>query len=73
MRNVVVSTLSEDVVTDIENKLEEIGVSVIEERYDLRRHRYELYARVSFLQSCKLRRFIKSRNLDTMYLETPSH
>lgn len=37
-KNVVISTLSEDVVTSIENKFEELGVDIIEERYDLLYH-----------------------------------
>lgn len=59
-KKVIVSTLSEDVFTDVENKFEELGVCIIEERYDLLSRRYELYARVNLRQSYKLRRFIKS-------------
>lgn len=71
-KNVVVSTLSEEVFEDIENKLEEMGVSVIEERYDLLYHRYEIYVKLNFRQNYNLRHFIKNRNLRVMYLETPS-
>ena len=67
-KNVVMSTLSEDVLSDIENKLEELGVSIIEERYDLLYHRYELYVKVNLRQSYKLRRFIKNRNANIMEL-----
>lgn len=38
MRNIVMSTLSETVLTDIEKKLDELGVNIIEERYDLLNH-----------------------------------
>lgn len=62
MKNVVVSTLSEEVLTEIENKFEDLGVSIIEERYDLLYHRYELYVKVNLLQSYKLRKFIKSHD-----------
>jgi hypothetical protein len=67
-KNVVVSTLSEGVVEDVESKLEDMGVSIIEERYDLLHHRYEIYARLSLRQNYKLRRFIKNRNADIVEL-----
>lgn len=61
-RNVVISTLSEDVFTNTIDKLEELGVCIIEKRYDLLYHRYEIYARATLRQSYVLRHFMK--NLD---------
>lgn len=66
MKKVVVSTLSEEVLTDVENKFEELGVNIIEERYDLLYHRYEIYAKVNLRQSYKLRHFIKNRDANIM-------
>lgn len=68
MRKVVISTLSEDVLTDVENKLDELGVNIIEERYNLLHHQYELYAKVNLRQRYKLRRFMNSRNANIMEL-----
>lgn len=68
MRKVVISTLSEDVLTDVENKLDELGVNIIEERYNLLYHQYELYAKVNLRQRYKLRRFMNSRNANIMEL-----
>ena len=59
-RNVVMSTLFEDEFLEVENKLEEMGVSIIEERYDLLYHRYEIYVRVGIKQMFELRKFVKS-------------
>lgn len=63
----------DDVFADIEDKLDEMGVSVIEERYDLLHHRYEIYVKVNLRQSYKLRKFIKFHGMDILYLETLSH
>lgn len=60
-RNVVMSTLSEEVFEEIVNKLEEMGVNIIEKRYDLLYHRYEIYVRANLRQSYQLRHFIKNR------------
>lgn len=68
MRKVVISTLSEDVLTDVENKLDELGVNIIEKIYDLLYHRYELYVKVNLRQSYKLHRFMNSRNANIMEL-----
>lgn len=59
-KSVVISTLSEDVFTGVEGKLEEIGARIIEKRYDLLYHRYELYTKLDIWQRYKLRHFIKS-------------
>lgn len=61
-RNVVVSTLSDEVFEDVVNKLEELGAYIVEKRYDLLYHRYEIYAKMSLRQSYKLRRFVKPHN-----------
>ena len=60
-RNVVVSTLSEEVFEELDDKLEELGVSIVEKRYDLLYHRYEIYVRATIRQSYKLRHFVKDR------------
>ena len=60
MKNVVVSTLFEDELTEVENKLEELGASIVEERYDLLYRRYDLYVRLNLRQLYKLRKFVKS-------------
>ena len=60
MKNVVVSTLFEDELTEVENKLEELGASIIEERYDLLYRRYDLYVKLNLRQLYKLRKFVKS-------------
>lgn len=66
-KNVVVNTLSDEVLTDIENLIEDIGANVIEIRYDLLYHRYELYTRLNFKQRHQLRYFIKSREAKIIF------
>ena len=61
-RNVVVSTLSEDVFEDVVNKLDEMEVNIVEKRYDLLYHRYEIYVRINFRQSRILRKFTRYRD-----------
>lgn len=70
MRNVVLSTLSEELFENVLDKLDEIGGDVVEKRYDLLYHRYEIYAKMNFRQSCKLRKFIK--HCDVNILEVGS-
>lgn len=70
MRNVVVSTLLEETFEGMLDKLDEIGGEVVEKRYDLLYHRYEIHAKLNFRQSCKLRRFIK--HSDVTILEVGS-
>ena len=65
-RNVVLSTFSGEVFEDIVDKLEEMEVDIIEKRYDLLYHRYEIYAKLTFLESSKLRRFIKHRDVNIL-------
>ena len=65
-KNVVISTLSEDVFTDAVDKIEEMGARVIEKRYDLLYHRYEIYAKLNLRQSYILRKFMKSREATIM-------
>lgn len=67
-RNVVVSTLSEDVFESVADVFEELGVNIIEKRYDLLYHRYEIYARLTLRQCYKLRKFIKNRNANILEL-----
>ena len=67
-RNVVMTTLSEEVFEEIDDKLEEMGVNIIEKRYDLLYHRYEIYVRATLRQSYILRHFIKNRNATIMDL-----
>ena len=66
MRNVVVSTLSQEVFENVLDKLDEIGGNVIEKRYDLLYHRYEIYAKLTYLQSYKLRKFIRHRDVNIL-------
>ena len=66
--NVVVSTLSQEVFEDLVNKFEEKGVSIIEKRYDLLYHRYEIYVRLNHRQCYTIQRFIKPRNASLMVL-----
>lgn len=68
MKNVVISTLSEEVFESVVNKFEELGVSIIEKRYDLLYHRYEVYARTNLRQSYILRRFIKTLDANIIIL-----
>ena len=70
MRNVVVSTLSEEMFENVLDKLDEIGGDIVEKRYDLLYHRYEIHAKLNFRQSSKLRRFI--RHSDVTILEIGS-
>ena len=65
-KKVVVSTLSGEVFDDVVSKLEELEVDIIEKRYDLLYHRYELYAKLTLRQSYILRHFIKSREATIM-------
>lgn len=67
-RNVVVSTLSENVFTDVVDKFEELGVNIIEKRYDLLYHRYEIYVRLTLRQSYTLRHFVKNRDANILEL-----
>lgn len=67
-RNVVMTTLSEEAFEEIINKLEDMGVKIIEKRYDLLYHRYEIYVRTTLRQSYILRHFIKDRNATIMDL-----
>ena len=69
MRNMVFSTLFEEDFINIENKLEELGVNIIEERYDLLYHRYEIYVKVNLRQRYKLRRFSKNCAVNILELE----
>lgn len=58
-KNVVMSTLFEEDFEAINDQLEDMGIDIIEKRYDLLYHRYEVYARVTVRQSYVLRRFVK--------------
>ena len=73
MRNVVVSTLSEEAFEGLVNKFEEMEVDIIEKRYDLLWHRYEIYVKINLRQRNKLRKFINHRYTQISYLETPSY
>ena len=66
MRNVVVSTLSEEMFESMLDKLDEIGGEVIDYRLVFPYHRYEIYAKLNFRQSCKLRHFIKHRDVNIL-------
>ena len=66
-KKVVVGTMSGEVFEDIITKLEEMEINIIEKRYDLLYHRYEIYAKLTLRQSYMLRRFIKS--LDASMIE----
>lgn len=59
-RNVVISTLSENVFENAVDQLEDLGAIIMEKRYDLLYHRYEIYARMTLRQSYKMRHFVKS-------------
>lgn len=63
MKNMVMNTLSEIVLTDIENKLDELGVTIVEERYNLTYHRYEIYIKVNLRQKHAIRKFVKHRDV----------
>lgn len=67
MKKVVVSTLSEETFCDVVDLIEGLGVNIIEKRYDLLYHRYEIYAKLNLRQSYKLRHFVKS--LDAYVIE----
>ena len=66
--NVVLSTLFEDELTEVENELEGLGVSIEEIRYDLLYHRYDLYAKLNLRQLYKLRKFVKSHAVNIIYV-----
>ena len=66
--NVVVSTLSVEVFEDIVNKFEDMGISIIEKRYDLLYHRYEIYVRLNFRQCYTVQRFVKPHNASLMII-----
>ena len=66
-KKVVLSTLFEDELTEVENKLEELGVSIIEIRYDLLYRRYDLYAKFTLRQLYQLRKFIKSHAVNIVF------
>jgi hypothetical protein len=66
MRNVVISTLFEEDFLAVADKLEELEANVIEKRYDLLYHRYEIYVRTTLRQSYKLRKFAKNHALSIM-------
>lgn len=66
MRHVVISTLFEEDFLAAEDKLEELGVNIIEERYDLLYHRYEIYVKTNLRQSYNLRRFVKNHAVSIM-------
>ena len=65
-RDVVLSTLSPDVFEDAVNKIEEMGASIIEKRYDLLYHRYEIHAKLTHRQCYKLRKFIRYRDVSIL-------
>lgn len=66
MRSVVISTLFEEDFLAVEDKLEELEANVIEKRYDLLYHRYEIYVKATLRQCYKLRRFAKCHALTIM-------
>ena len=66
-KKVVLSTMFEEDLTKVENKLEELGVSIIELRYDLLYHRYDLYAKMTLRQLYQLRKFIKSYAVNIVF------
>lgn len=66
-RNVVISTLSGDAFEEIMDKLEETKVYIVEKRYDLLYHRYEIFIRANLRQRYIMRNFIKS--LDANIIE----
>lgn len=68
-KNVVIGTLSQEVFEDVINKLEEMGVDIIEKRYDLLYKRYEIHVKPTLRQSYMLRRFVKSYRSQTTMLE----
>ena len=65
-KNVVISTMSEEVFTDVLDKIDELGGDVVEKRYDLLWKRYEIHVKLTLRQSYILRRFIKNRNINIM-------
>ena len=65
-RKVVVNTLSGEAFESVVNKFEEMGVNIIEKRYDLLYHRYEIYVRLNLRQSYQLRHFVKSLDVNIM-------
>ena len=66
--NVVLSTLFEEDLTEVENELEELGVDIEELRYDLLYHRYDLYAKMTLRQVYKMRKFIKSHAVNIVFV-----
>lgn len=66
MRNVVISTLFEEDFLAVADKLEELEANIIEKRYDLLYHRYEIYVKANLRQCYKLRRFAKDHALAIM-------
>lgn len=66
--NVVLSTLFEDELEEVEKELEELGVSIEELRYDLLYHRYDLHAKLTLRQVYKLRKFVKSHAVNIIYM-----
>lgn len=66
--NVVASTLSEEVFENLVNKFEEMGVDILEKRYDLRYHRYEIHVRLNHRQCYTIQRFTKHHNASLMAL-----
>ena len=66
--NVVVGTLSDEVFDALDDMFEKIGVNIIEKRYDLLYHRYEIHARVNLQQVYKLRKFVQSHNAEILFL-----
>lgn len=66
--NVVVSTLSEEVFEELVNKFEEMGVTIIEKRYDLLYHRHEIYVRLNYRQCYTIQRFTRPRNASLISL-----
>ena len=65
--NVVLSTLFEDELTEVEKELEELGVSIVDLRYDLLYHRYDLYTKLTLRQLYKMRKFVKSHAVNIIY------
>lgn len=65
-RKVVISTLSGDVFENVVDKLEAMEVDIVEKRYDLLYHRYEIYVKTTLRQNYKLRHFIKSLDANFM-------
>lgn len=62
-KQVIISTVSEQLLSNIEKKLEDMGIDIVEIRYDLLWKRYDVYAKVTREQAYELLEFTKIHDL----------